>query len=65
MAKKVKVDKELCTLCGLCTSICPDVFDIGDECAVVKLDPVPDEYADACQEAIDSCPDGAISMTDA
>ena len=60
MAKKVTVDKDLCTLCGLCASIAPDVFEMGDETAFAKLDPVPDDQADACQEAADSCPEGAI-----
>lgn len=62
MPKKVKVDKELCSLCGLCASVAPDIFEIGEETAIVKLDPVPDELADVCQEAVDSCPEGAISM---
>ncbi len=65
MAKKVTVDKDKCSLCGLCASIAPDVFDMGDDSAIVKMDPVTDEHVDAVQESIDSCPEGAISMTDA
>ena len=60
--KTVKIDHDLCTLCGLCASICPEVFEIGDDNAVkVKLSPVPAEHDEAVQEAIDSCPEGAIS----
>ena len=28
---KVSVDKTLCTGCGLCASVCPEVFEIGDD----------------------------------
>ena len=65
MAKKVTIEKDMCTLCGLCASIAPDVFEMGEDTAFVKLDPVPEEHAEACQEAVDSCPEGAIKMVDA
>lgn len=28
---KVTVDASLCTGCGLCASICPEVFEVGDD----------------------------------
>lgn len=28
---KVTVDASLCTGCGLCASVCPEVFEIGDD----------------------------------
>lgn len=28
---KVTVDDSLCTGCGLCSSNCPDVFEMGDD----------------------------------
>lgn len=33
----VTIDRELCTGCGLCVSLCPDAFEIADDnIAVVK-----------------------------
>lgn len=61
MAKPV-VNADLCTGCGTCEAICPDVFEVGaDGIAVVKADADCDNVG-CCQEAIDSCPEEAISM---
>ncbi len=35
---KAKVDAELCTGCGPCVDICPEVFELGDDIAEVKGD---------------------------
>jgi len=56
------VDEETCTGCGLCQETCPDVFELVDDVAKVKLDPVPAEHQDACREAADSCPVEAIAI---
>lgn len=33
----VTVDRELCTGCGLCASLCPEAFEMGDDnIALVK-----------------------------
>ena len=57
---KVRVDPELCTGCGPCADICPEVFQIENDVSVVQVDPVPEPLADAVREAADSCPTGAI-----
>ena len=59
---KTKVDAELCVGCGACVDICPDVFDMPDETAVVKTDPVPAEHEDAVREAAEACPTEAILL---
>ena len=61
---KAIVDAETCTACGLCEDICPEVFEVTDDVATVKLDPVPSEYEDSCREAMESCPVEAISLSD-
>ena len=33
----VKIE-DTCTACGLCVDTCPDVFDMGDEMAIVIVD---------------------------
>jgi ferredoxin len=58
------VDAEVCTSCGLCIDICPEVFEMGDDAAVVKTDPVPPDAEERCLEARDSCPVEAIRVED-
>ena len=53
----VKVDKDACIGCGLCAGMCPDVFALGDD---GKAEVVGDDV-DAAQDAMGSCPVGAIS----
>lgn len=58
---KVVVDKDLCTGCGLCEDTCPEVFEIKDGIAAVKVSKVPDDLVDSCKEAADDCPVEAIT----
>lgn len=63
MAKKAKIDKDLCISCGVCNAICPNVFDWDDDGKMkVIADPVPAEDEEAAVEAESSCPTGAISI---
>jgi ferredoxin len=58
---KVTVDKDLCTGCGICESIAPEVFSLEREpVSEVLLDPVPEEYWDVTREAAEECPEAAI-----
>jgi ferredoxin len=60
---KVAVNDD-CTLCGLCADTCPQVFELGEEKALVIADPVPVEAEDDCRDAADSCPVDAIEIID-
>ena len=52
---------ENCIACGLCTSVCPEVFSMGDEgTAVAREEDVSDADAESAAEAMDSCPVSAI-----
>ncbi|MBW7992027.1 MAG: ferredoxin [Planctomycetes bacterium] len=55
----VKIE-DTCTACGLCVDTCPEVFDMGDEMAIVIVEEVPKEYEEAVQQAADECPVEAI-----
>ena len=58
---KVRID-DTCTACGLCVDTCPDVFEMGEDIAEVKVDEVPAEHEDAVQQAADECPAEAITV---
>jgi ferredoxin len=60
---KAIVDKDDCIACGLCPSICPEVFEMQDDGkAGTMVDEVPSGVEDSAQEAADSCPTSAISV---
>ncbi len=59
---KAKVDTDTCIGCGLCEQLCPDVFKMEDDKAVVKVEIVPDGAEDACRDAADQCPVAAITV---
>jgi ferredoxin len=56
---KARVTED-CISCGRCVEICPEVFEMGEDRARVKMDAIPAEYQDATQEAADECPTSAI-----
>ncbi len=60
---RVSVDPEKCMGCGVCESICPEVFQMGDDnIAKVLQDPVPEALEDSAREAAESCPEEAIQV---
>ncbi len=57
---KYKVNEE-CIGCGLCESICPEVFHMTDEGVAEAIDDeVHAEAADSAAEAMRDCPVSAI-----
>lgn len=59
---RAKVDKSLCTGCGFCADICPEVFELDGSKAVAKVDKVPAEMEAACRDAAQQCPPEAIKI---
>ena len=61
---KVRIDKELCSGDEICVDICPEVFEMQDDIAICKMEAVPDDLKERCQEAADECPSEAIIIED-
>jgi len=60
---KPVIDKNKCVGCGTCSALCPDVFELGEDgVAKVKSAKGCDDGSCDCQSAVDSCPEGAISL---
>lgn len=54
-----KINKEKCIGCGYCTSVCPEVFELGEDGkSQVKSD--ADLSKECIKEAKEGCPVGAI-----
>ena len=51
-----------CIACGLCNSLCPEVFLMEDAHAVAIDGPVSEAYENAALEAQRSCPADAIEQ---
>lgn len=61
---KAIVDPNTCTGCGLCAETCPEVFEMSDDKAQVRVKTVPGELQETCREAVENCPVEAISLED-
>lgn len=61
---KASVDPNTCIGCELCPTICPEVFEMGnDGLAHVKVDTVPSDSEESAKEAAESCPVEAIKIS--
>jgi ferredoxin len=57
------VDKDACIGCGLCTAVCPEVFDMdSDGKAVAVGSEIAESILSSAKEATDQCPVAAISV---
>lgn len=56
----LKIDANLCIGCGLCTTICPDAFELKDDGKAHVVNENGRKKCD-CDEVIEKCPVNAIS----
>ncbi len=59
---KAAVDADLCVGCGLCAEICPDVFIMDGDKAIIKADPITPRATTDCRDAKEQCPVLAITI---
>lgn len=53
---------ENCIGCGLCNSICPQVFTMTDEGVATAKNEIATDLEDSVHQAADSCPVDAIEV---
>ena len=62
---RIEVDRDLCASTGGCEALAPDVFEIGDDGALVVLRPEPDERdLPDVRAAVAACPTRALSLVE-
>jgi ferredoxin len=62
---KVHVNANVCAGFGVCTGLCPEVFELHDDgYAIVRVSEVPPELEDSVRQAVSQCPASAISLSD-
>ena len=60
---KAYVNQEDCISCGLCVSVCPDVFQFNDNDKSEAIqDEIPKDVIDCAKEARDGCPVSVIDI---
>lgn len=61
---KASVEQDTCIGCGLCPSICPEVFSMNDDtdkAEAIEGD-IPEDNLESAEEARDGCPVSAINL---
>ena len=58
---KAVVDKDGCIACGLCVSMCPEVFSWDDDGKADGCE-IPNEQQQRAKDARDSCPVSVIDI---
>ena len=62
---KIVLDETRCSSLGMCESVAPDFFEVGDdgELALLDVSP-PDDKRALIEEAVAACPTSALSIED-
>ena len=61
---KVVLDQNKCIGCNTCPLLDPEVFEMDTTIYKAKIKKQPESITDSTQSAINSCPVGAISISE-
>ncbi|WP_280305521.1 ferredoxin [Nocardia neocaledoniensis] len=65
MSLRISADRDRCIASGMCALLAGAVFDQDDtDGRVLLLDPIPRTDHTAVREAVETCPSGALSLTE-
>jgi ferredoxin len=64
MAKNVVIDQDACTGCGTCAAIAEECFALNEDTEKAYVTDISACSDEQVQEAIDTCPEEAISWAD-
>ena len=56
----VRVDADICIGCETCVDICPEIFEMRDDIAIIKEEKIPVDLQASCRKAADICTVDAI-----
>lgn len=57
------VDKDICIGCGVCPTVCPEIFEMDDdELAKASEDEIADNLVESAKDAEEQCPVNAITV---
>lgn len=60
---KAVVDQDTCISCGVCVSMCPEVFSFNEDDKSVAIDSeIPEDQLASAKDARSSCPVDAIDI---
>jgi len=57
------VNQDTCIGCALCANVCPGVFRMEDEKAIVYRDSILQEDRECARKSAEECPVQAITLT--
>jgi ferredoxin len=60
MMYRISIDRDLCSGYGICETLAPDVFELGDDGIAIVREGVSED--EAVLRACNDCPMGAISF---
>lgn len=62
---KIKVNQEACIGCGACVATAGELFDFNEDgLSKAKVEVVPADKKAKADEAVNTCPTGAISLVE-
>ncbi len=62
---RIVLDESKCSSLGMCESVAPDVFEVGDDGALQLLQAEPaEDRRGQVEEAVAACPTGALRLED-